>query len=381
MASVSHRERVLMALNHQEPDRVPLDLMGNASMLLDQTYFRLRDHLGLDPIPPVRSGTTANYYDERILEYFDIDFRRIFLKRGPKGTTTVREDGIIVDPWGVGYQQAGLWVHAVINPLHGATTVAQVEAYGWPRAEEMYSVTGLAEEARRLYEETDYALVARNPITYGLLDRACQLMEMPEFLMCLVEWPLVAEAIIDHLMQIYKDVYGMFLDAVGPYVHMVEVGDDLGTQQSTLISPRMYRKYIKPAEQQWYDLIHEKAPHAALFRHTDGAIFDVIPDLIEVGVNVLNPVQTSSKGMAASRLKQTYGPQITFHGAVEGLEGNVPVDRVVAEVKERIDVLAPGGGYVLASCNHMIDVAPENIIAMFETAREYGRYHREERRV
>jgi uroporphyrinogen decarboxylase len=137
----------------------------------------------------------------------------------------------------------------------------------------------------------------------------------------------------------------------------------------------MYRKYIKPAEQQWYDLIHEKTPHAALFRHTDGAIFDVIPDLIEVGVNVLNPVQTSSKGMAASRLKQAYGPRITFHGAVEGLEGDVSVDQVVAEVKERIDVLAPGGGYVLASCNHMIDVAPENIIAMFETAREYGRYH------
>ena len=124
-----------------------------------------------------------------------------------------------------------------------------------------------------------------------------------------------------------------------------------------------------------YNLIHEKALHAALFRHTDGAIFSIIPDLIEVGVNVLNPTQTSSRGMEAFKIKEAYGDSITFHGAVEGLEGDVPKDKVVAEIKSRIDALAPGGGYILASCNHMIDVKPENIIAMFETARDYGRYY------
>ena len=374
MPTYSHRERVLTAFNHQEPDRVPLDLMGNATMLLDETYVRLRDHLGLAPIPPVRSGTTANFYDERILEHFDIDFRRLFLPKNPASSSTVQDDGTIIDPWGVGYQKAGLYVNIVHNPLHGATTVREVEAHNWPSPLDLYTTDGLAATARQMYEETDYALVARNPITYGFLDRACQIMDMAEFMMALALYPDVAQAIIAHLLEIYKGIYGMFLDAVGPYVQMVEIGDDLGTNKSLLISPRMYRKFIKPAELELYALIHQKAPHAALFRHTDGAVFDVIPDLLEVGVNVLNPVQTSTAGMDARRLKDAYGADLTFHGAVEGLDDNPTVDSVVAMVRDRIDSLAPGGGYVLASCNHMIDVSPEIIIAMFETAREYGQY-------
>lgn len=374
MPAYSHRERVLAAFNHQEADRIPIDLMGNATMLLDETYLRLRDHLGLAPIPPVRSGTTANYYDERILDYFDIDFRRLFLPKNPAAKTIVLDDGVHVDPWGIGYKKAGLYVNTVISPLHGATTVEEVEAYPWPSAAQIFSTEGLAATAKRAFEETDYALVARNPITSGFLDRACQLMEMAEFMMTLAIYPEVAQAMIAHLTEIYKGVYGMFLDAVGPYVQMVEIGDDLGAQQSLLISPKMYREFIKPAEQELYTLIHEKAPHAALFRHTDGAIFSIIPDLIEVGVNVLNPVQTSTKGMEARRLKEAFGRELTFHGAIEGLESDPPVDQVVAEAKERIDILAPGGGYVLASCNHMIDVRPELIIALFETAHDYGRY-------
>ncbi|MCB0247181.1 MAG: hypothetical protein KDI07_01275 [Anaerolineae bacterium] len=374
MPTYSHRERVLTAFNHHEPDRVPLDLMGNATMLLDETYVRLRDHLGLAPIPPVRSGTTANFYDERILEHFDIDFRRLFLPKNPASSSTVQDDGTIIDPWGVGYQKAGLYVNIVHNPLHGATTVREVEAHNWPSPLDLYTTDGLAATARQMYEETDYALVARNPITYGFLDRACQIMDMAEFMMALALYPDVAQAVIAHLLEIYKGIYGMFLDAVGPYVQMVEIGDDLGTNKSLLISPRMYRKFIKPAELELYALIHQKAPHAALFRHTDGAVFDVIPDLLEVGVNVLNPVQTSTAGMDARRLKDAYGADLTFHGAVEGLDDNPTVDSVVAMVRDRIDSLAPGGGYVLASCNHMIDVSPEIIIAMFETAREYGQY-------
>ncbi len=374
MPATSHRERVLAAFDHREPDRVPLDLMGNATMLLDETYLRLRDHLGLSPIPPVRSGTTANYYDERILEYFDIDFRRLFLPKNPVARSTVLDDGTIIDPWGVGYQKAGLFVNIVQNPLHGVTTVQEVETHDWPAAADLYSVEGLAAEARRMFQETDHALVARNPITYGFLDRACQLMEMSEFMMALALYPDAAAAMIAHLLEIYKGVYGMFLGAVGPYVQMVEIGDDLGTNKSLLISPKMYRRFIKPAEQELYALIHEKAPHAALFRHTDGAVFDVIPDFLEVGVNVLNPVQTSTAGMDARRLKAAYGADLTFHGAVEGLDEGPTVDSIVTTVTKCIDSLSPGGGYVLASCNHMIDVSPEIIIAMFETAREYGQY-------
>ena len=351
---------------------MPMDMMGNATMLLDPTYFRLRDHLGLSPIPPIRSGSTANYYDERILEHLGIDFRRVFLPPRRGHDASPDSDGTFVDPWGVRYKRAGLYVHVVYSPLAKATTVRDVENFRWPQAEEMFSTEGLAEQAQRSYAETDCALVARNPLTAGFLDRAQQLMGATQFLTTLALAPEIAEAIVAHLLDVYQGVYTLFLDTVGPFVQIVEVADDLGTQNSLLISPATYRRIFKPAERVLYELIHAKAPQARLFRHCDGAIEPLIPDLIEVGVDVLNPTQTSARGMDAQRLKAAYGQQLTFHGAIEGMAG--PVEALVAEVRQRIEALAPGGGYVFASCNHMTDVPPENILAMVEAAREYGNY-------
>jgi uroporphyrinogen decarboxylase len=374
MAEYSHRERVILTFNHQEADRIPIDLMGNASMLLDDTYIRLRDHLGLSPIPPVRSGTTANYYDDRILEHLDIDFRRIFLKKNPRNKIVTRKDEAFTDAWGIGFLKLGVTVNAVEYPLSKAETIKDVESYNWPKAEDMFISDGLKEETKYMYEKTDYALVARNPLSEGFLERSSNLMGMENFYLSLLENPDVAKSIIANLLEIYKDVYSIFLDVVGPYVQMVEVGDDLGGKDNLLIAPEMYREFIKPAELELYSLIHEKAPQAALFHHTDGAVFDLIPDLIEAGVNVLNPVQTSAKGMGAQQLKEAYGNSIVFHGAIENIEGDISTTEIINEVKQRIDTLASGGGYVLSCCNHMMDVKPENIISMFQTAREYGHY-------
>jgi uroporphyrinogen decarboxylase len=368
MSGLSHRERVVMSLNHQQPDRVPMDMMGNATMLLDKTYLRLRDTLGLTPIPPIRSGSSANYYDERILEYLDIDFRRVFLKKAPNNKTLFHEDGSYTDIWGIRYQQHGIFVNIMESPMKNIQTIGEVEAYPWPKAGDLYTAEGLAETTRRLYEETDYAIVARNPLSPGFLDLGSWMVGIADFLMLMAAKPEVAERIIARILEIYKGVYSIFLEAVGPYVQVVEAADDLGGQQQPLVSPRMYRKLIKPAEVELYHLIHEKAPHAFLIHHSDGNIFPIIPDLVEAGVNILNPVQTSTRGMDASTLKDTYGQMVSFHGAIEKMEESK--DELVAEVVEKCRILGRGGGYILASCNHMIDVHPENILAMFETARE-----------
>lgn len=367
--SFTHRERVILALSHRQPDRVPIDLMGNATMLLDNTYLRLRDYLGLAPIPPVRAGTSANYYDERILDYFDIDFRRVFLKRGPRNQVVYHDDGSFTDAWGVRYREAGIFVNALDHPLQHAAGSADVEAYPWPTAADLYSADGVADQARRLYHETDFALVARNPLSPGFLDRGCNLMGMAEFFVLMAEEPEIADCVIRHILDIHLGVYRLFLEAAGPYVQMVEVADDLGAERSLLISPAMYRRFIKPAQAELYALIHELAPQAFVIHHTDGNVFAILGDLIEVGVNVINPVQTSARDMEAGKLKQAFGARLAFHGAIEKMERSK--DELVAEVKERIDVLGQGGGYVLASCNHMIDVPPENIVAMFETAQTY----------
>jgi len=367
----THRERVILALNHKEPDRVPIDLMGHASMLVDKTYLRLRDYLGLSPIAPVRSGTTANYYDERILEYLDIDFRRLFLKKN-QCKTKMHADGSYTDEWGIQYRKTGLYYSIVEHPMKGITTMDEVENYNWPKAQDMFIVDGLNKMAKDMYEKTDYALVARNPVTTGFLDKACFLMGMSEFFMTMAINPALAHCIIDNLLRIHKDIYRLFLDEVGPYVQMVETGDDLGTQENLLISPEMYREFIKPADRELFTLIHKKAPNAKLFKHSDGAIFEIIHDLIEIGVDVLNPVQTSASGMGALRLKKVYGNEISFHGSLEKMDTSL--NNAVKEVKEQIDFLAPNGGYVVSTCNHLIDVTPESIIKVFNTAKEYGKY-------
>jgi uroporphyrinogen decarboxylase len=369
MNELSHRERVLMAFRHEQPDRPPMDMMGNASMLLDGTYLRLRDHLGLPAIPPVRSNSTANYYDERILEILDIDFRRVFLPRNPASQRTTFEDGSYLDEFNVRNIHNGIYINAVEHPLQHASSLREIEEFSWPEPAALFTTQGLAEIAQRMYAYTDYAIVARNPITSGFLDRSCLLMGMAEFMMCMSIQPQVAHRLIDHLMEIYKGIYNLFLEAVGPYVQMVEYGDDLGGQNSSLISPQMFREFIFPAEKALFSHIKEKAPQAAIFHHSDGSIFKLIPGLIEAGVGVLNPVQTSTKGMEGRLLKDTFGKQLTFHGAIEKMER--PLDELVAEAKEKLNIFAPGGGYVFASCNHMIDVPPENILAMFETAGGY----------
>lgn len=374
--SYTPRERVLAALNLEEPDRVPVDLMGHACMLTDPTYFRFRDYLGLDPIPPIREGTSANYYDERVLEYLGIDYRRVFLKKRPEKNDIVHEDGSWTDFWHTRSEKMGPFVGISEYPLSGAQTVEDIEAYNWPLAEDVFTVEGLATEAKRLYEETNYAIVARNPLSYGFRERACMLMEMDMFYINMSLYPDMVKAMVARLLDFYKDVFGMFLDAVGPYVHCVEVGDDLAGNQNLLFSAKMYREFFKPAEQEFFEFIHQKAPNAKLVRHTDGAVLPLIPDQIEIGVDVLNPIQTQAKGMDPFKLKEAFGDKLAFHGGIQNVEEDVSVDDVVTEVKWHIDALAPGGGYVVSCCNHMLNVRPEILIAMFETAREYGRYNK-----
>jgi uroporphyrinogen decarboxylase len=375
MVELSHRERVARVLAHEEPDRVPLDLMGHASLILDDMYFRLRDHLGIQgDIPPFREGSTANYYDERILRRFDIDFRRLMLPTTRAAKIQHRPDGSFTNYWGITYARTGAFVNTVDSPLREATTASDADEFSWPDARQLYHIEGLRDQAQDMYENSDYALVARNPLTCGFLDRSCQLRRMDQFLMDLILNPELCHRILDHLLRFFTDVYDLFLDAVGPYVSIVEFGDDLGAQNNLLISPATYREFIKPRHKALFHFIKSKAPHVKIFLHTDGAVFDIIPDLIEVGVDILNPIQTSVAGMDPARLKQNFGNRLVFHGAVEQKAVEGDLDDIVNEVKLRIDQFGPGGGYILAPCNHIIQCPPENVVALYETARQYGAY-------
>ena len=369
---MTSRERVVRALKHQEPDRVPKDLMGNATMLLDKCYFELRDFLKLPPISPIRKGSTANYYDERILEFLGVDFRRVFCKPNPKfNNITELTDDTFMDAWSVIYRKEGLFVNAINCPLSEVSSVQQVDKYPWPNGSQLFIFFGLQAQAKRLHDK-GFAVVARNPLTAGFIDRASQLMGVENFLISLLNNKEIAKRVLKNIFRIYFDVYSAFLDEVGLYVDIVETADDIGTQNSLLISPDLYREFIKPLEKKLYSMIHDKAPEAFLFRHTDGAVYPLIEDFIEIGIDILNPVQTSTEGMDGYKLKEKFGDRITFHGAIE--QSMHTYKTIVNEVQEKLHMFKPGGGYIFAPCNHIIDSTPEMIINMFKTCDNFGKY-------
>ena len=187
--------------------------------------------------------------------------------------------------------------------------------------------------------------------------------------------PEFAHALIEKILTVQIEMYGYLLDQVGEYIDIVESGDDYGSQQSLLISPDAYREFIFPARKKLNQAIRQKAPQAKIYLHSCGAIADIIEDLIDCGVDILNPVQTSAAGMDPVTLKDKFGDRICFHGAVDTQKAMTgSVEQVEDEVKRLIDILGRDGGFILSSCNHIqSDIPPENVARMFEYAKEYSK--------
>ncbi len=375
---LTHRERVIKALNHEEPDRVPIDLFFHAGMLTDTAYFALKKHLGIEgDIEPFRKGLGANYYDERMLEAFDIDFRRVFFEPGDHLTPLNDEESQFVDAWGTVFVSGPGYVHPIGPPLVGVDSIEALRDYPWPKAEQFGKLEGLRAQALHLYNDTDYALALRRPgIRGGLLDQGSNLRGMEQFMMDLALMPEYATALMEILAVIYCDVYALALKEVGPYIQIVEAQDDLGAQLQPLISPASWRQIIKPSQKLIFDTIHRLAPQAKIVFHTDGNVYSLIPDFIEIGVDVLNPIQPSARQMDSYELKKAFGDRISFHGAMDVQTVlNQDVATVRADVRKRIQALGPGGGFILAPANHIQhDIPPENIVAMYEEARQFGQY-------
>jgi uroporphyrinogen decarboxylase len=203
-----------------------------------------------------------------------------------------------------------------------------------------------------------------------------QLRGMENFLADLILNREFAAALMDRVLSFHIRLYERYLEAVGEFIDVVQTADDLGTQEGPFISPKMYREMIKPREKQFMQSIKNKT-EAKIWYHCDGAMSVFIDDLIDVGVDLLNPIQASAKGMDPLAIKKAYGSRLSFHGAIDQQRvlSKGTVDDVVAEVKLRISQLGPGGGYILAACHSIPpEVSGENVIAMFRAARAYGNY-------
>ena len=382
--SLTSRERVLTTLEHKEPDRVPI-LIGtsNTTGIKMPAYRRLKRLLGIQAEDNYiydwpELGTAA--LDELTLRRLHGDARGV-LDRFPEWVYRRNQarppHTTFVDDWGSGQTEIepGVWFPG-LHPMADATTVEEIEKYPWPDMNDPSRVAHVKEAARRLAEQNQYAIIG-TPWLLFPFERAFAMQGMDRFLLNLGMHRDFARALLQKIAGLCQTLMGHFLREAGDDIDIVKIGDDLGMQNTLLISPKMYRDILKPIHADYIAFIKSRTK-ARLFFHTDGDVFNLLDDFVEIGVDILNPIQTSAGKMAnLEELKKRYGDKLTLCGAIDThriLPFGTP-DEVRREVKRVIDTLGPGGGYMVASVHTIMhDVPPENILAMVDAVEEFGNY-------
>jgi uroporphyrinogen decarboxylase len=382
--TMSSRERVMAAMRHEEPDRVPIVLgVSNATGIKMKPYRELKRLLRIETPDAWLYGWpelgTAEIDEETMLR----------LRSDVRGVLDLEPEQVLernsarpphddyVNSWGSGATEIGPddWYPSVC-PMKDATTIREIEDYPWPDMDDPTRVAHVGGEAARLAAEDRYAIMA-TPWLLFPLERAFAMQGMETFLMNLAMRPEFAEALLWRIAELCKTLMGHILAALGDDVDIIKVGDDLGTQESLLMSPAMYRSILKPVHADYLRFIRERTD-ARIFFHTDGDVFPLIDDFVEMGVDVLNPIQTSAGKMAnLPELKARWGDVLTFCGAIDTqriLPNGTP-EEVRDEVRRVIGVLAPGGGYMVSSVHTVMnDVPAENVLAMVDAVEEFGTY-------
>jgi uroporphyrinogen decarboxylase len=372
------RECFHAAMNHEQPDRLLIDMGKHIGSIHRRAYISLREHLGDDSM--VNENKVLDRMaqtvvpDESLLQRFGIDFRWVI----PNWVQVTERDDVpgYIDMWGVPYKATADWDHCVVDgaPLRKAT-VDNIDDFQWPDPQDPEQFKGLQEKAKFLFENTDYVIGA-DAIKAGVLMNSLQMRGYDQFFMDLVIDKPFAEAMMDKILATLKEMWSRYMEEVGPYVQLVYLTDDLGSQSSLLISPKLFREMLKPRMKELHDHIKSLADVKLMF-HSDGAVLPLIDDFLDMNVDILNPIQTSVKGLEDTyALKESYGDRLSFHGAidVQQMLPNANTEELEQEIARRIYDLGRNGGYILAPCHNIgHDIPPENVVTLFEKARQLGR--------
>jgi uroporphyrinogen decarboxylase len=374
---LTHRERVLAAINHQQPDRVPVDLGGAFfSTMTAAAHERLRAYLGLPagaPTPVARRSSTV-FPDEAILRRLDIDVRPVALGNPDGRPDRVVSEDAFVDEWSVTWTKApgGHYLYTD-GPFYHVEepTLQDLEKIVWPDPADAGRYRGLRERARQLAETTDYAIVLN--IAPGPIHLSQFMRGYGAWLEDILLHQVFFEGLIDRITEIQAEIIDRVLAETSEYIDMVAYGDDLGMQKGPLIRPALYRQLIKPRHKRLAEAV--KKYHKPILYHSCGSVYAFIPDLIDLGIEILNPIQVGATEMDTKRLKREFGRDLCFWGGID-VQQVLPFgtpQQVREEVKHRIDDLGNGGGYVVSpSHNLQPEVPPQNVVAMYEAALEYG---------
>jgi uroporphyrinogen decarboxylase len=373
------RERVRVALAHEEPDYVPLALSGGPYGVVDDLYLRLVNLLGLGkPVPVFRHGHNISYMDDRLLEQLGTDTRYCWPGLLPNSPVIQGEDNnTFYDSYGQVWKRALPYYFAGEGILRDAAGIDDIERLvHWPDLNDPHWTTGVSERARFLREQTEYFVIMRMVASHGPFQTACDLRGTVNFLKDIFGNPPFAKALLDRVTTTIEGLLNLAMQAGGRYFDMVELpGDDYAGNTSTLMSPAMFQTYIKPCIERQVKVIKEYNPNVKIMLHSDGAIASLLPDMIALGIDVVHPLQPVPASDLPA-IKEKFGKHISFLGGIDisqAMTGSL--EDVVAEVKCRITQLASGGGYILAPSNHLqADVPAENVRTLFEAARRYGKY-------
>ncbi len=386
---MNSRERVNAALNHKEPDKVPIDLGGNQSGIHIKAYKKLLDYLEIED----KEISTYDFVQqlavpcEDLLERFHVDTRYI---RPLGGMVKIKDFKPLHEGKYVGvYDQFGvfwgnfadkdieeiLYYDPVIHPFAEFKTVQEIENYDWPDGTDKSPFKGLREHAKKLRETTDYALVTQP--TGCIYEYTTFLFGFTKALRYLSKKPELIIAAMEGLLKYWSDYNETFLNEVGEYLDVVCVNGDLAEQAGPIMSLKIYEKVIKPMEKKLAQKIHELAD-VKINYHCCGSIPLFIPHFSEIGYDAVNPVQISAYDMEPCSLKKRFGDIITFWGGVCNTQKTLPfgtTDQIKLEVRKNLECLKPGGGYIAANIHNITaEVDAENIVAMFDALNEFREY-------
>ena len=381
------RERVWKILEHQEADRVPAELGGCLSFMTKQAYFKVKHYLNLPTyffeIDYWPNGASYNSWwnppiDEKIYRRFRIDFRPVSLAYAlPFIPKKFFSDKSFIDNFGF-HRKASKTYLEFSNPATLEFKEEKDEILNdpsWPEPEKDFTAVGLGKKAKKI-DDANFAVCAVNLAGGGVFENSWLRRGFNKFMEDMYLRPTIAEAIMDKVTEQQIQFYNMLLDEVGDYATLVGVGDDLGAQTTSIVNPSIYKKFLKPRQKKIFDTIHKKTS-AKLYLHSCGNVEPFISDLIEIGVDVLNPVQPECPDMDLTSLKAKYGDELTFCGGI-GSQNILPqgsVSEVEAEVKRALKAGAREGGYIVAP-GHIIqpDVPPENVCTLYDSVLKHGFY-------
>jgi uroporphyrinogen decarboxylase len=382
---MTSRDRVLKSLNHEIPDRVPIDLGGFQTGIHRIAYERLINHLGIEDeitiMDPVQQLAKPC---EELLQRFHVDIRYITAHSPDGFDGSIKKNQRygrlwhnLSDEFGVVWSMPDdrkLYMDISHHPL-GDATIEDLDEYPFPDGSDPTRFTGVRDLALKIRNETPYALSTG---IGGVVYEYCWYMRgLEQWFIDMLENPGFCEALLDKTLKFWMDYHTGFMEAVGDIVDVVMIGDDLAGQAGPLFSPDFYRKSIKPRQKHLVSHI-KKLTSAKIWYHTCGSCAEYIPDLLDNGIDILNPVQISAKNMSPQALKQKFGDVLTFWGGGIDAQHVLPFatpDQIREHVQKNLEIFKAGGGYIFNNVHNLqAEVPPENVISLFEAAYDYGFY-------